>query len=506
MKIFAVAVNMHDHNTYDGVYHRQEERLSRRKHNLTYGNPHDPTPSREFFNKHFIPNYKNKQDNEIFAFTCSNLGKEFTLDLLEQTIGEVEFLNFKPTNLWDSYQTNSYYYIDHHQSHAAYAFLSSGFTESDILAIDGKGLHFTCIFIDKHGAITDLSNVLSIGGLWNRVAQDIGLGYLGAGKVMGLAGFGDYNGEAHLIFSEYLRTPNHKLPEHAKQMLKGMPKEDVAYTLQYATTELIKEHVLPLKTSNNICVSGGVAYNGYMNEELTRYYTNVHVPPAVGDEGQSLGTYMHVDYVLNNHVHVPKTYTGQSYTIDESIFTGYQYRQLPLEDIANEVAVAISNGAIVGWYQDRSESGNRALGNRSILADPRNPDIKNIINSRIKKREDFRPFAPSVLVEHYKDYFDTRLPSPYMSRIVNVKSTLIPGVTHVDNTARIQTVSKEFNPKFYLMIEAFYKVTGVPMLLNTSFNCQEPIVETPDQAMNTFKNTELDILVVGDYIVRKKND
>ena len=143
------------------------------------------------------------------------------------------------------------------------------------------------------------------------------------------------------------------------------------------------------------------------------------------------------------------------------------------------------------------------MGNRSILADPRNPNIKDIINKTIKKREDFRPFAPSVLEEHYKEYFDTNQSSPYMSRIMPVKSDKIPGVTHVDNTARIQTVNKEFNFKFYKLIEAFYNITGIPMLLNTSFNCQEPMVETPEDAINTFNKTDLDMLVINDWIIKK---
>ena len=151
------------------------------------------------------------------------------------------------------------------------------------------------------------------------------------------------------------------------------------------------------------------------------------------------------------------------------------------------------------------QSGNRALGNRSILADPRNADIKNIINSKIKLREDFRPFAPSVLEEHYNEYFDTNQPSPYMSRIMPVISDAIPGVTHVDGIARIQTVTREFNERYYNLINEFYKITGVPMLLNTSFNCQEPIVETPENAIATFNKCGLDILVIGDYIVRKDN-
>ena len=503
MKIFAAAVNIHDHNTYDGVLHYQAERYTRKKHNLNPADSHDPEPSREFFREHFLPRYINCADDEVFAFTCSNLGQKFVIDLLEETLPSKDFLLFKPKNLWDRFDNDGYYYIDHHQSHATYAFLSSGFAESDILAIDGRGWQFNCIFVDKQGKITDLSDKLSIGGLWNRLSQDIGFGYLGAGKTMGLVGFGKYNKELHDMIEQYLENPNHKLPDTAKDILSRVPKEDVAFTLQYATIELVKKIVYPLKTSDNICVAGGVAYNGYMNEALTKHYKRVHVPPAAGDEGQAIGAYMHADYVLNGNVHVPTVYAGAEHTVDNNIFQGLTYQQKTMAEIYTEVANAIANGAIVGWYQGKSESGNRALGNRSILADPRNPNIKNIINSKIKLREDFRPFAPSVLEEHYQEYFDTNQTSPFMSRIMPVISDKIPGVTHVDGTARIQTVTKEFNEHYYNLITAFHKVTGIPMLLNTSFNCQEPVVETPKDAVATFKKCGLDILVINNYMVTK---
>jgi carbamoyltransferase len=502
MSVFSIAVNIHDHNWYDGNLHYQAERYTRRKHNLNKENSHDPTYSREFFLDHFIPNYKNKNDN-VFAFTVSNLGQEFVRDLLEETVGDLDFLQFKPKNLWDNYQTKDYYYIDHHQSHAAYAFLNSGFEEADILAIDGRGWQFNCIFVDKQGNIHDLSDKISIGGLWNRLAQDLGLGYLGAGKLMGLAGYGKINNDIRLMIDQYMVNPNHRLPEGAKDILNRVAKEDVASTLQKYTTDLIKKFIFPLKTCDNICVAGGVAYNGYMNELFATYYKNVHVPPAPGDEGQSLGTYMHADYILNNSTHIPTVYSGKEYNVDESIFEGLKYQKKSMTEIYSDVAKAISNGAIVGWYQGRSESGNRALGNRSILADPRNPNIKDIINSKIKLREDFRPFAPSVLEEHYQRYFKTNQPSPYMSRIMPVISNKISGVTHVDRTARIQTVSKDFNEKYYKLINEFYKITGIPMLLNTSFNCQEPIVETPNDAVNTFKKCGLDLLVINDWIIKK---
>lgn len=501
MSIFAAAVNIHDHNTYNGFFHNQIERHNRVKHNLNPANSHDTTPSREFFMQHVLPAYKNK--DHTFAFTVSNLGQQFVIDLIEEHFSDKNFLDFRPTKLWDHLHTDNYYYVDHHQSHAAYAFLSSNFEASDILAIDGRGWQFSCVFIDKDGIITDLTDKLSIGGLWNRLSQDIGFGYLGAGKTMGLAAFGRYNGEIEDMAMSYIENPNHRLPDGSKKVLERVSKEDIAYTLQYVTSKLIKYHVYPLKTCDNICIAGGVAYNGYVNEEFTKYYTNVHVPPAVGDEGQAIGTYMHADYVLNNNRHQPSVYAGKDYNVDTNILLGLNYEKLSFDKLAICVANAIANGKIVGWFQGRSESGNRALGNRSILADPRNPNIKDIINSKVKLREDFRPFAPSVLEEHYKDYFDTNQPSPYMSRIVPVISNVIPGVTHVDGTARIQTVTRNQNQRYFDLINEFYKLTGIPMLLNTSFNCQEPVVESPEDAIATFNKCGLDILVIDNYLVRK---
>ena len=502
MDIFAVAVNIHDHNTYDGKVHFLAERHTREKHNLNRSNPHDPTPSREFYKSYIEPGYN--KDNQIFAFTVSNLGQEFVIDYLEDTLNDKSFLDFSPTKLWDYYKTKNYYYIDHHQSHAAYAFLSSGYAESDILAIDGRGWQFNCVFIDKEGNIKDISDKVSIGGLWNRLSQDLGFGYLGAGKTMGLAGYGKFNFDVYEMVHKYLKDPNHKLPRGSRDILEKVAREDIAFTLQKYTIDLIKKYVYPLKTSENICIAGGVAYNGYMNEAFTKHYTNVHVPPAAGDEGQALGTYMHADYMLNKNIHMPTVYSGEKHTVDEDIFKDLKFEKLSFEKICSLVAEAIDNGQIVGWYQGCSESGNRALGNRSILADPRADYVQKQINDTIKLREDFRPFAPSVLEEHYQEYFDTNQPSPYMSRIMPVIKDTIPGVTHVDGTARIQTVNRKFNQRYYDLIKAFYDRTGIPMLLNTSFNCQEPIVETPRDAVNTFKKCGLHLLIIDDYVVRKK--
>lgn len=503
MNIFSAALNIHDHNTYDGTFHNQVERFSRLKHNLNPTNPHDPELSRKFFNEYVLPKFKQRNEDNIFAFTVSNLGQEFVSDLLEKHFPDKKFLEFRPSYLWEPYVNDNIYYIDHHQSHATYAFLHSGYTESDILAIDGRGWMFSCIFVDSKGYITDLSNEIPIGGLWNRLAQDLGFSYLNAGKVMGLVGYGKYSYRAHAMIEAYLLNPNHRLPDYANEVIKAVPREDIAFTLQQVTQDLVRKYVYPLKTSDNLCVAGGVAYNGYMNEEFTKHYKNVFVPPAVGDEGQSLGTYMHAKYFYSEEIHVPDLYASKEYDIDTKIFSELNYEKLPTDKLVVHIADAIAKGKIVGWFQGKGESGNRALGNRSILADPRNPNIKDRINSTIKKREDFRPFAPSVLEECYKDYFNTNQPSPYMSRIMPVTSDAIPGVTHVDGTARIQTVNVESNPRYYHLINAFYKLTGIPMLLNTSFNCQEPIVEAPEDAISTFKRCDLDILVIDNYVVTK---
>ena len=496
-KIYSIALNLHDHNTYDGKWHNQRERHTRFKHNLPYHaeaynhqsdilNPGDYRLNNEFVREYWDTN-KRDGTNGILAFTYTYGGIRMCKDMLPQDI-----FNYDPKKLWDYYLKNDLYFIDHHQSHAAYAFLNSGYKQSDILAIDGIGSKFRCVFFDKDGNLIDLSDKLPIGWLWNHMSGLTGFGTLGASKLMGKVGYGKHSDYYYNVFETILAGEiTEKKQEHFKE-IRLDSVEDLAYTLQEFTLDKIKEHVYPLKTCDNLCIAGGVAYNGYMNEEFTKHYENVFVPPAVGDEGQAIGTYMHADYMLNKNIHKSETFAGKEY--EHNIGEKADYKM---------IAQSIADGKIVGWFQGKSESGNRALGNRSILADPRNPNIKEIINDTIKLREDFRPFAPAVLEEHYKEYFDTRLPSPYMSRICKVKTDKVPGITHIDNTARIQTVNKEFNEKFYNIINEFYKITGIPMLLNTSFNCREPIVETPEHAIRTFKRTALDILVINDRVICK---
>ena len=505
-KIFAVALNLHDHNTYDGVFHNQRERFTRFKHNLPYhAEAYDHqsdilNPGDYRLNDEFVDDYFKKVDDGILAFTYTYGGIRKAKEELLNTIlkGHDEIFNYDPKELWDYYYKDGIYFIDHHQSHAAYAFLNSGFYQSDILAIDGIGSKFRCVFFDKDQKLIDLSDKLPIGWLWNHMSNLTGFGTLGASKLMGKVGYGKYSEYYYNIFETILNGPITEKKQKHFQHIKLDNIDDLAHTLQKFTIDKIKEFVYPLKSCDNLCIAGGVAYNGYMNEEFTKHYENVFVPPAVGDEGQAIGVYQHADYMINYNVHKTETFAGKEYDTLPDVWP-YKYEHADYKDIAQ----AIADGKIVGWFQGKSESGNRALGNRSILADPRNPDIKDIINHTIKMREDFRPFAPAVLEEHYKEYFDTRLPSPYMSRICKVKSDKVPGITHVDNTARIQTVNKKFNEKFYNIINEFYKITGIPMLLNTSFNCREPIVESPKHAINTFKRTELDILVINDKVICK---
>ena len=406
--------------------------------------------------------------------------------------GHNDILNYEPKKLWDYYFKDNIYYIDHHQSHATYALLNSGQSFSDILAIDGIGSKYRCVFFDKDENLIDLSDKLPIGWLWNHMSNLTSFGTLGASKLMGKVGYGKYSDYYYNVFQTIFDGPITEKKQNKFQHISLHNIDDLAFTLQKFTIDKIKEFVYPLKSCEHLCIAGGVAYNGYMNEEFTKHYKKVFVPPAIGDEGQAIGVYQHANLILNSNTHKAETFAGNEYQFKGDEKADY-----------HQVARAIADGKIVGWFQGKSESGNRALGNRSILADPRNPNIKDIINNTIKMREDFRPFAPAVLEEHYKEYFDTNSPSPYMSRICKVKTDKVPGVTHVDGTARIQTVNKNFNEKFYNIINEFYKITGVPMLLNTSFNCQEPIVETPEHAIKTFKKTALDLLVINDWVLRK---
>jgi carbamoyltransferase len=266
----------------------------------------------------------------------------------------------------------------------------------------------------------------------------------------------------------------------------------------------------------NLCLAGGVALNCTMNGKIRERtpFEHVYIQPAAYDAGTALGAALYVkhqifgarrDFVMD-HV-----YWGLEYAPAECRAAldakRLQYRELDDEQLAHEAAALIADGRILGWYQGRFEWGPRALGNRSIVCDPRQASMKDHLNSRIKHRESFRPFAPSVLEERASEWFEYAEASPFMLMTCQVrqnKQALVPAITHVDGTARQQTVSRHTNPKYWALIHAFEQKTGVPIVLNTSFNENEPVVNTPGEAVSCFLRNDMDVLALGPYLVVKR--
>ncbi|HYX30373.1 MAG TPA: carbamoyltransferase C-terminal domain-containing protein [Pyrinomonadaceae bacterium] len=312
---------------------------------------------------------------------------------------------------------------------------------------------------------------------------------------------------------------------------------DVAASLQLRLEEVafhLLNHIYDETRLTNLGLAGGVAYNSVMNGKILRHtpFRRVFVQPAAGDSGTALG----VCYQIWNDQSArengrkesdrPATVIERSGDANNSAFSPFTGPQFSSDEITREFEISnlrfqnysdpelfesaardIADGLIVGWFQGRMEFGPRALGNRSIIVDPRRAEMKDVLNERIKKREPFRPFAPSILAEHVGEYFDQTHPSPAMLMVYKVqpnRQEKIPAVTHVDGTGRLQTVTRETNARFYDLIEAFYKITGVPVVLNTSFNENEPIVCRPRDAIDCFLKTRIDVLYLGNCVVRRE--
>jgi len=263
-------------------------------------------------------------------------------------------------------------------------------------------------------------------------------------------------------------------------------------------------------------LAGGVAYNSVMNGKILLHtpFKNVFVQPAAGDSGTALGVCYHLhNQVLKQPCAEVMTgaYTGPQFTAEE-IYAALEQSNLKFEvysdeELTKRAAADIADGLVVGWFQGQMEFGPRALGNRSIVADPRRPEMKDVLNERIKKREPFRPFAPSILEERVGDYFEQTHPAPTMLMVYQIKPERraeIPAVTHVDGSGRLQTVSRKLNQRYYQLISDFAELTGVPVVLNTSFNENEPIVCTPQEAIDCFLKTRMDVLYLGNHAVRRK--
>lgn len=410
------------------------------------------------------------------------------------------------------------YYIHHQLAHTAYSFFTSPFERSHCLSMDASWFpHSTSLVamgIDNGIEIMYCPNLL-VGLMYNFFTEYLGLGegIFKAGSVMGLASYGNpiqrimdkwqvYTG---MHFDKYfydMTGLDRNFTDEEKDSPLAM---DVAATLQKIFENRIIEEISGLNIMNhnnqseNICLSGGSFLNCNVNTLISNY-KNVSVSPACGDDGLSAGSAL---YVAHNILKYPR----YDYYPYELMYLGgdYDVPDIGIPYNPTEVARLLQQGKIIAWYQGKSEFGPRALGNRSLLANPMISDMKDVLNHRIKKREWFRPFAPSVLLEEYQNWFDNKEPSPFMLFTSQVKQPeLVPAITHVDGSARIQTVDKRDNFIYWELINEFFKLTGVPMVLNTSLNINgEPIVETPDDAIRFLRETDCDGLVLKDRFVIK---
>lgn len=381
----------------------------------------------------------------------------------------------------------------------------------------------------------------SLGDLYQSATVFAGFKEGDEGKTMGLAPYGS---EAYFdAFRQAVDFHNGSLSisqDFQFNKLKGMSKnayagrfgsprfageplrqtdKDVAAAVQYITEETLiglAREAYEITKSENICLAGGVALNSVANKKILDRtpFKNIFIQPAAGDDGCALGNALWGWTAILGKPHswrMKTAYTGRNYSREEinkavKKFKGWCY-PVECKNILGQTAHLLAEKKIVGWFQGGSESGPRALGHRSILSDTRFPEMKDILNKKVKHREGFRPFAPSILAEFNSEYFELDCPSPFMLLIAKVKKPdVIPAITHVDQTARVQTVTKEDNGIYYDLIHAYYKQTGVPVILNTSFNVAgEPIVETPEDAIRCFLSTKIDYLVLEDVLLAKKD-
>jgi carbamoyltransferase len=295
--------------------------------------------------------------------------------------------------------------------------------------------------------------------------------------------------------------------------------KDLAASVQRFTEQLIfhiLNHLHKKTGLENVCIAGGVAQNSVANGKITRNtaFKNIYIPSAGHDAGISMGCAL---YVYNHILKQPRekaiwsAYTGSRFTNEEieSYLKSRNivYKRYENEELYDKVTDRLINAGVVGWFNGRAEFGPRALGARSIIADPRRNDAKELLNSKIKRRESFRPFAPSILKEYVPEYFEITDEVPFMEKVFPIKNDkkhLIPAVTHADGTGRLQTVDKNVTPRYYQLIDTFRKKTGVPILLNTSFNENEPIVNSPEHALDCFLRTNMDMLVLENCVVERE--
>lgn len=470
-----------------------------------------------------------------------------SIERLRQEWWELACLRRKLSGQIDGTPCPPVTFLDHHMCHAASAFLVSPFERAAVMVVDGAS--------ESHSTMMAFADRRQIQGL-NRTRLPHSLGqfyaamtaYLGFKPdhdeyiVMGLAAYGEPR-YAETIRRHLLRplpggtfTLNTALLDfHLARVgifvpelvaLLGpsrLPDEevtqrhrDLAASVQLVLEEVLLDmaSVLRSKTKvDQLCLAGGVAYNCVANGRLWREagFGELYIPPAAGDSGAAMGAALWHTFrrgAITRRPVMTTAYWGPQFSEADCQAAlrraGLQSRRFTDEELCDRVAQELSNGKLVFWFQGRMEWGPRALGNRSLLADPRREDIRALINAKVKQRELFRPFAPSVPAEEAGVYFDLPAPSPFMLVTVPVKPSakgIIPAVVHVDGSARVQTVDRLANPLFHRLLQAFARRTGVPVLLNTSFNVQEPIVCSPEEAIRCFQRTEVDWLVLGNLLV-----
>lgn len=445
------------------------------------------------------------------------------------------------------------FFSEHHLSHAAFAYYTSDFLDSIILTIDAVGEWTTTSVIygknNKLEIIKEQHFPDSIGMLYSAFTYFLGFKVNSDEyKLMGLAPYGDKLSEQTQKFIELIEknivdisndgsiilNMDYFAYDHSLVMINekkwkelfGIDKRrensaitqshmNLAFAIQFVLEKIIKLLCSTLEGfSKNLCISGGTALNCSANGMLLKQssFDAIYVPFSPGDAGAAIGAALfvyHSEEGKNDRVSNKSPYLGPMYT-DSEIKHAVEKNNLKYEYIhdfsklCDITAKLISEGNIIGWFQDRMEFGPRALGNRSILADPRIHNMKDKINQKIKFRESFRPFAPIVLEEYSNDYFDLQIESPYMMFTCPVKNNTLPAITHIDQSARVQTVNREINPKICMLLNSFYKAYGCPVLLNTSFNVMgEPIVCSPKDAVSTFEKSGLDYCVIGNYLIKK---
>lgn len=450
--------------------------------------------------------------------------------------------------------------VEHHQAHVASAFFVSPFEEAAVLSVDGFGDFASTMLAEGRGSrFRVLDRVLfphSLGIFYTAVTQWLGfLKYGDEGKVMGLAPYGDP--ERHLDTMRDIVRRNADLFElgldwfrhhkegvdmtwdgqtptlgrlYSERMVEafGPPREprteltglheDVAAALQAMLEEAYLGLVRGLWERTRvpaICLAGGVALNAVANGRirLETPFEDVFIQPAAGDSGTAVGAAF---YVWHQVLGKPRgfvmehAYTGPEYSDEEcaaAVATaGLESDYVDDERLFPLVAERLAAGDVVGWFQGRMEFGPRALGNRSIVVDPRQSDMKDVLNARTKHREAFRPFAPSILAEATGAWYEQDYPSPFMVLVYTTradKRDKIPAVVHVDETGRLQTVERRVAPRYWRLIKEFERLTGVPVVLNTSFNENEPIVMSPEDALSCFTKTQMDLLVLGNHVIRR---